>query len=178
MVKTLCDLFLAFFRPSILSYGGGPASIPLMQKEVVDNYHWLTSEQFADALAIGNTLPGPIAPKMGAYIGYNVAGVLGSIIAILATVAPTAVIIVILARFLLLHKDSPRLQSMLRVAKPIVVVLLLQTSIELMTRKTYPNLTAFAVSAVALAAILLLRIHPAIVIAAGLVTGFTFYRWF
>ncbi|MGE5549176.1 MAG: chromate transporter [Bacteroidota bacterium] len=178
MAKTLFDIFLAFFRPSILSYGGGPASIPLMQKEVVDNYRWLTGEQFADALAIGNTLPGPIAPKMGAYIGYNVAGILGAVVAILATVAPTAIIIVILAKYLLLYKNSPRLQGMLRVAKPIVVVLLLQTAIELMTKKTYPNPMAFAVSAVALIAVLLLGIHPAIVIAVGLATGFTFYRWF
>ena len=177
-MKVLYDIFMAFFRPSILSYGGGPASIPLMQQEIVERYKWFTSEQFADALAIGNTLPGPIAPKMGAYIGYNVAGVLGAVTAILATVAPTAIIIVALAKFLLAYKDSPRLQGMLKVAKPIVVVLLLQTAIEMMTKKSYPNWTAYAVSTVALGAVMLLKIHPALVILAGLGMGFVFYGWF
>lgn len=178
MWKTLWDLFLAFFRSSILSYGGGPASIPLMQKEVVNNYHWFTNEQFADALAMGNTLPGPIAPKMGAYVGYNVAGVLGAVVSVVATVVPTAVAIVLIANLLNSFKDSPRMKGMLQVAKPIVVVLLLQSAVELMTKKTYPNLSAFIVSGVAVVAIFLFRIHPAIVILAGLVTGFTFYKLF
>ncbi|MGE5559188.1 MAG: chromate transporter [Bacillota bacterium] len=178
MLMTLWNLFLAFFRPSILSYGGGPASIPLMQEEVVQNFRWFTNEQFADALAIGNALPGPIAPKMAAYVGYNVAGISGAVVAVLATVAPTAIAIVLIAGVLLRFKNNPRLQGMLKVAKPIVVVLLLQTAFELMTKKTYPDWRAYAVSIAALTAVMIVKIHPAIVILAGLVLGFGFYWWF
>ena len=131
MWKSLFDIFIAFFKSSILSYGGGPASIPLMRTEVVDNYKWFTNEQFGDALALSNTLPGPIAPKMAAYVGYNVCGVLGSVIGVAAAVVPTAAAVVVLARVLLSFKDAPRMKSMLMIAKPIVVVLLLQASIEL-----------------------------------------------
>src|SRR5450756_1912916 len=104
MMATLWNVFLAFFRSSILSYGGGPASIPLMKKEVVGNFGWFTNEQFADALAAGNTLPGPIAPKMAAYVGFNVAGVMGAIVGVVAAVVPTAIAVVVLAKLLLVYK--------------------------------------------------------------------------
>lgn len=175
MWKNLLDIFMAFFKSSILSYGGGPASIPLMQREVVNTYKWFTNEQFADALAIGNTLPGPIAPKMAAYIGYNIQGILGAITGVVASVVPTAVAVVILAKVLLLYKESPRIKGMLTIAKPIVVVLLLQSSIELMTKKTYPQLSAYIVSIVAFAAVILLKVNPAIVMLVGLIVGFIFF---
>ncbi len=178
MMSTLWNVFLAFFRSSILSYGGGPASIPLMKKEVVGNFGWFTNEQFADALAAGNTLPGPIAPKMAAYVGFNVAGVMGAVVAVVAAVVPTAIAIVILAKLLLVYKDNPRVKSMLVVAKPIVVVLLLQAAIDLMTKNNFPNIAAYVVSIVAFAAVIFLKVNPAIVMLSGLVIGFSFYKLF
>lgn len=172
MWKDLLNIFLAFFRSSILSYGGGPASIPLMQKEIVDNYKWFTNEQFVDALAIGNALPGPIAPKMAAYVGNHVAGTLGAVIGVAATVVPTALLIVLIANFLLAHKDSTRIKGMLTVAKPMVVVLLIQTVISMLTRSSYPNITAYIVSVVAFVLVMFLKVNPAFVVIGGLAIGF------
>ena len=177
MWKNLWDIFVAFFKASILSYGGGPASIPLMKAEVVTNYKWFSNEEFADALAIGNALPGPIAPKMAAYVGNHVAGVTGAVVGVVATVVPTAVAIILIANLLLTYKDSPRLQGMLRIAKPIVVVLLLQAAIDLMTKSNYPNIASYIVSAVVFAAVILLKVNPAIVMLVGLVGGFVFYKF-
>ena len=174
----LWHLFLAFFRASILSYGGGPASIPLMQSQVVDVYHWFTPEQFADALAMGNTLPGPIAPKMAAYVGYSVARLPGAIVGVAATVVPTAVLIVLLAQLLLTFKNSPRIIGLLKVAKPLVVVLLIQTTWELATNKSFPNAAAYVVSALGLLAVIFLKINPAWVMLTGVTVGFIFYKWF
>lgn len=64
-------IFWAFFLPGILGYGGGPASIPLVEKEVVDRYGWVTENEFSEMLAMGNALPGPIATKMAGYIGFQ-----------------------------------------------------------------------------------------------------------
>lgn len=178
MLKLLLDIFMAFFRASILSYGGGPASIPLMQNEIVKTYHWYTNEQFADLLAMGNTLPGPIAPKIAASVGYQVAGYPGAAVGVIATVVPTAIIIILLAKLLLTYKDAPRVQGLLRVAKPIVVVLLLQAAIELMAKKNYPNLAAFVISITAFVAVVFLKIHPGLVMITGLFLGFTFYKFF
>ena len=72
------QLFLAFFIPNIVGYGGGPAIIPLIENEVVGTYGWMTHQGFAETLALGNALPSPIATKMAGYIGYRVGGVLGA----------------------------------------------------------------------------------------------------
>ena len=170
----LPEIFLAFFRSSILSYGGGPASIPLIRAEVVENYKWFTNEQFGDALALGNTLPGPIAPKMAAYVGYSVGGVAGAVTGIIATVAPTAIIIILLANVLLAFKDAPRMKGMLAIAKPIVVVLLLQAAIELMTKQNFPNIVMYVVAVAAFALVIFLKVNPAIVMLGGLALGLLF----
>jgi len=174
MMKTLLDIFVAFFKSSILSYGGGPASIPLMRVEVVDNYKWFTNEQFGDAIALGNTLPGPIAPKIAAYVGYSIGGAAGAAVGVVATVVPAVLAIILLSRVLTAYKDSPRMQSMLTIAKPIVVVLLLQASVELMTKQNYPNIAMYVVSAVVFLAVILLKVNPAIVMLVGLTIGLAF----
>lgn len=178
MWKTLLDIFIAFFKSSMLSYGGGPASIPLMRAEVVNNYKWFSNDQFADALALGNTLPGPIAPKMAAYVGYQVSGVLGATVGVIAAVVPTAVAIILLAKVMFAYKDSPRVQSMLRIAKPIVVILLLQASIELMTKKNFPGISSYIVSVVAFVLVIFVKVNPAFVMLGGLSIGLIFFKAF
>ncbi len=178
MLKTLLDLFVAFFRSSILSYGGGPASIPLIKAEVVENYRWMSNEQFADALALGNALPGPIAPKMAAYVGHYAAGVWGAVVAIVAAVVPTAIAIILLAKLFFMFKDSERLKGMLKIAKPLVVVMLLQASIDLMTKANYPKVSSYIVSGVAFVLLIVLKINPSFVMLGGLVVGFVFYKVF
>jgi chromate transporter len=80
-------IFLAFFIPGIVGYGGGPASIPLIEHEGVSRYGWMTTSEFSEVLALGNALPGPIATKMAGYIGFEVGGVLGAFTGVFATVA-------------------------------------------------------------------------------------------
>jgi chromate transporter len=117
-------LFLAFFIPGIVGYGGGPPSIPLVEVEVVERYGWLTTEEFADILAMGNALPGPIATKMAGYIGYDVAGPLGAIVALFATVAPSLLAMLLLVGLLYRYKDSPRVKKMTAYIRPTIAVLL------------------------------------------------------
>ena len=61
MIQTWLNLFLTFSKIGVLGYGGGPAMLPLIQEEVVEGHTWMTDEDFIDTLAMGNTLPGPIA---------------------------------------------------------------------------------------------------------------------
>ncbi len=118
------QIFLAFFIPGIVGYGGGPSSIPLIQNEVVNRYHWLTMEQFGQTLALGNALPGPIATKMAGQIGYEVGGLLGSFVALFATVAPSLLAMIFLLGFLYRHKDSPRVKRMTAYIRPTIAVML------------------------------------------------------
>jgi chromate transporter len=118
------DIFIAFSRSSILGYGGGPTTIPLVQKEVVERFKWMDNEEFGDILAIGNTLPGPIATKMAGYIGFRVGGIGGMVNAILATILPTVILMIILLSTLTIFKDLTWVQGMTKAVVPVVAVML------------------------------------------------------
>ncbi|KXG44617.1 chromate transporter [Tepidibacillus decaturensis] len=118
------QIFLALFIPGILGYGGGPSSIPLIENEVVGRYGWFTVSEFSEILALGNALPGPIATKMAGYIGYSQGGILGTIIAELAVVAPSLVLMILLLKLLFKYKDSPRVKRMSQYVRPTIAVLL------------------------------------------------------
>lgn len=118
------EIFLAFFIPGILGYGGGPASIPLVENEVVDRYGWMNVNEFSEVLALGNALPGPIATKMAGYIGYQQGGILGGVVGIFATVAPSLILMILLLGFLYKFKDSPKVKRMTTFIRPTIAVLL------------------------------------------------------
>ncbi|MCC3356197.1 chromate transporter [Bacillus sp. REN16] len=118
------QLFIAFLIPGILGYGGGPASIPLVENEVVHRYHWLSVHDFSEVIAIGNALPGPIATKMAGYIGYQQAGILGAVVATFATVAPSLILMIGLLSILKKFKHSPKVKRMTNYIRPTIAVLL------------------------------------------------------
>jgi chromate transporter len=118
------NLFMAFFRVGMLGYGGGPSSIPLVHKEVVDKYKWMNEEEFGDVLALANTLPGPIATKMAGYIGYRVAGIIGLVNALLASIIPTIILMILLLTSLSAYKDQPWVLGMTKAVVPVVGVML------------------------------------------------------
>lgn len=91
-----------------LDMEAAPPSIPLIEHEVVDNYEWMTVKEFSEMLAMGNALPGPIATKMAGYIGYQQGGILGVIIGVFATVAPSMIMMFALLGLLMKHKPRYR----------------------------------------------------------------------
>ncbi|MFC0211924.1 chromate transporter [Paenibacillus chartarius] len=120
------QLFIGFFLANVFGYGGGPASIPLMYEESVTNYGWLTGTEFTNALALGNSLPGPIATKLAAYVGYDVAGWAGAIAAITATVVPSAVALIFLLKLLYAHRQTPVVKGMTLLVQPVIAIMMLQ----------------------------------------------------
>lgn len=174
MLKTQKEIFIAFFRSGILGFGGGPAAIPLVHKEVVSTFGLMTDEEFSDVLAIGNTLPGPIATKMAGYIGYRVGGVLGLFNALIATILPTAVALILFLTVLREYKDLSFIQGMTNGVVPIVAVMMLLLTWEFL-KKGKASLgwqTGAIILASAFVAIWLLDIHPGIVIAVLLILAF------
>ncbi|GAA0479786.1 chromate resistance efflux protein ChrA [Salinibacillus aidingensis] len=161
-------LFLAFFRVGIFGYGGGPSSIPLVQKEVVEKYKWLDDEEFGNILALGNSLPGPIATKMAGYIGHRVSGIPGMINAVLATIIPTIVLIIILLTFLSSFSNLGWVNGMTEAVVPVVGVMLALLTYGFVKKSHKAN--GWLITIVLLAASLLLiewfSVHPAVLIAA------------
>ncbi|WP_099157126.1 chromate transporter [Virgibacillus ndiopensis] len=118
------DIFLAFFRIAMLGYGGGPGSIPLIHKEVVDKYKWMSDEDFGDILALANTLPGPIATKLAGYVGYRVCGIWGMLNAVMVTILPTIVLMIVLLTSLSSIEDLHWVSGMTAAVIPVVGVML------------------------------------------------------
>lgn len=177
-MKTLWDLFVAMTRANLLGYGGGPSVIPLLKAEVVTNYRWLTDDEFAAALAVGNSLPGPIATKMGAYVGYKVAGVLGALVALAATAVPTALLMLALAAVLMRYQDNPVVAGMIKAVKAVVFALFVQLAVDFF-RFAWPGTAGWvagALAAASLVALLWFNVHQALVVLAAIVVGALFLR--
>ncbi|MBQ6476419.1 MAG: chromate transporter [Clostridia bacterium] len=100
MKNIYLDLFLTFARIGGLTFGGGYAMLPMLQSEVVEKRGWATEDELADYYAIGQCTPGIIAVNTATFIGHKQKGILGGIIATLGVVAPSLVIITIIAAFL------------------------------------------------------------------------------
>ena len=193
----LWQIFALYSRVALFSWGGGPASLALMQREstaamwtppgAAVPVPWVTPAEFADAVAVGNALPGPVAPQVSAYVGYKLAGVPGAIAAAAGTVLPTTLLMLLMVVYFFKIKDSATVQSMLKVVRPVVVGLLLWTAYDMAYNvfgagkhnwggaltlgwdKLLIVLTAFAV-------LTFTRVNPAFVIFAGAVVGGIVYR--
>lgn len=169
----LWELFWGFFVANLLGYGGGPASIPLMQQEIVDHYGWMTNEEFVDMLAVANALPGPIATKIAAFTGYQQAGWIGLLVATTATVAPSAVAIIILLKVLHHFKESFAVKGMTLLVQPVIAVMLiiLTWDFSFVSFDSIGYLQSFFIGAIALLAIKKWNIHPALVIILAFIYG-------
>jgi chromate transporter len=169
-------IFLAFFLPGILGYGGGPASIPLIENEVVDRYEWQTVSEFSETLALGNALPGPIATKMAGFIGYQQGGLLGAAVGLFATIAPSLILMLILLKVLMKYKESPQVKRLSVVVRPVIAVMLGVMTYQFLDNAVlgfgiWHTLLLFILSFVLLEK---MKVHPAYVIAGALLYGGVF----
>jgi len=167
------QLFLAFFIPNIVGYGGGPAIIPLIENEVVGRYGWMSAQGFAETLALGNALPSPIATKMAGYIGYDVAGVPGSLIATFATVAPSLLLMLVALGTLYRYRESVKVKSMSQWVRPVVMTLMAYLTWRFLDEglDTAGILHTAIIGGVAGVLLLATRVHPALVVCFGLGYG-------
>lgn len=99
-MKILGELFLTFMQVGGLTFGSGYAMLPILQREVVEKRGWATDEELTDYFAVGQCTPGIIAVNTATFVGQKQAGVLGGIVATLGIVAPSLVIISVLAGFI------------------------------------------------------------------------------
>lgn len=173
-MSTLWDLAAAWFRIGIFGFGGGPSVLPLMRAECVDRYRWMTEEEFLDALALGNALPGPIAVKLAAYVGQHVAGWAGCAVALLALNVPSIGMMLGLGALYLRFRDAPAMTGAMRGVRPAVVGLLAWTAWSLAP----DGVRDWKGGVLAVAAFLALaaHVHPAIVVAASLAIGVLLLR--
>ncbi|MDO4812120.1 MAG: chromate transporter [Eubacteriales bacterium] len=96
-MKILWEIFITFAKVGVMTFGGGMAMLPMLQREIVENKGWATEEEMADYYAIGQCTPGIIAVNTATFVGNKQKGTLGGIAATLGVVAPSLIIITLLA---------------------------------------------------------------------------------
>lgn len=130
-MKELFELYAAFFRIGLFTFGGGYAMLPMLTKEVVEKYHWATEAELMDYYAIGQCTPGVLAVNTATFVGYKYKGVLGGIIATLGVVTPSIIIITVIASFLKNFADLEIVKHAFNGIRAAVVVLILNAIVKL-----------------------------------------------
>lgn len=174
------QLFLAFFRIGIFGFGGGPTMVPLFHAECVKKYKWVTDEDFSDNLALGNALPGPIATKLAAYIGYRVKGWKGALVANIAVVMPVVLVMIGLLQVIYQWKDAPGVYGMIQAIGPVIAVMTGVLTWEFLSKgwKGASSKSGVSLSlALSLVALIFLDWHPGIVVGIALVISFAYSTW-
>lgn len=130
-MKKLWHLFLTFARVGVMTFGGGYAMIPILEREVVDKKGLATSEELMDYYAVGQCTPGVIAVNTATFIGYKTAGVPGGIAATFGVVFPSLVIITVIAGILTSFADIPAVKSAFAAIRVCVCVLIFNAVLKL-----------------------------------------------
>jgi chromate transporter len=182
----LWKIFWLFTKVAMFSWGGGPASLGLMQREVVAA-GWATPDEFADGVALSNAMPGPTAPQASAFVGYKLAGWPGALMAVVGTVVPATLLMLILVAAFFSIKNNPYLNAAIKGVRPFVVGLLAWTAYQMAVTVFGWNRQNLGVSLlqswdkllIALAAFLILtftNISPVWLVLGTAVIGLVFYR--
>lgn len=118
------ELFWAFFKIGLFTIGGGYASLPLIENEIVGAKAWITIQEYTDIITISQITPGPIAINSATFVGTKVGGFLGAIIATLGVVTPSVIIALILAKMYYKYRNVDTMQGILAGLRPAVVALI------------------------------------------------------
>ncbi len=175
-MKELFMLFFAFAKIGAVTFGGGYAMLPILQRDIVKKYGWATDEELVDYFAIGQCTPGVIAVNTATFIGYKRKGVLGGIFATIGVVFPSIVIISVIAAFITNYADIPAVKYAFCGIRVCVCVLILNAILKL-SRSSLVDKYTYIIFGAVLALSVFLDVSAAyLVIAAGF-AGFLIRRF-
>jgi len=140
-MKLLIELFLTFAKMGVMTFGGGYAMLPILQREVVEKKGWASEEELMDYYAVGQCTPGIIAVNTGTFIGRKQAGVPGAIAATVGVVFPSVVIITLIAALLTNFADIPAVKSAFAAIRVCVCVLIFNSVIRLWKKAVIDKVT-------------------------------------
>ena len=130
-MKVLLDLYTAWFKMGLFTFGGGYAMLPMIQKEAIEKYHWATEDEIMDYYAVGQCTPGVIAVNTATFVGYKIKGVIGGIVATLGVISPSLIIIFLISSLITNFSSVPVVQNALNGIQVAVCVLMLKAIINL-----------------------------------------------
>ena len=167
----LLDLFCTFFRIAALTFGGGDAMLPMLQRELVEKKKWVTEEEILDYFAIGQCTPGVIAVNTATFVGCRKAKAAGGILATLGVIAPSLIIITVIAAVLSNFAEIPAVRNAFAGIRVAVCVLIINSVVKLLKKSVVDKLTGIVFVVVAVCAIVFRNVSPVVFVLAAGVLG-------
>lgn len=171
----LWDLFLTFARIGGLTFGGGYAMLPMLQKEVVETKKWATEEELLDYYAVGQCTPGVIAVNVATFIGQKTRGIIGGIVATFGVVAPSFVIILVLASLINHFAEYTVVAHALAGIRVAVAALIVSAIIKLW-KKGVRDLVGIVIFAAVVLLSLVFDVSPIIIVVVAMLFGILYGR--
>ena len=168
--KSLWELFWVFFKMSPITFGGGYAMIPIIEREIVFRRKWMTMKDVSNTLALAGTAPGAIAVNSSIFIGYKVSGIVGAIVAMIGAILPTFVIVIVLGSLYFYFQDNVYVDSAFKGISGAVVALISYAAIKISKTAIIDKSTAI-LALIMLVAMITLNLHPIFVICLGALLG-------
>ncbi|MFD6211125.1 chromate transporter [Peribacillus sp. NPDC060253] len=166
--KTLFQLFWTFFKMAPVTFGGGFAMIPLIEKEVVEKRKWLTSEEVTDVFALSQSVPGAVAINSATFIGHRIAGMKGAMAAMIGVSLPTFLIVLLLGILYFFIQDNPKIEAAFISIRASIVAIIAFAAIKI-GKTAIVDKSTFIILIVGLPA--LFFVQPVLAILAGAIAG-------
>lgn len=168
--KKLFQIFWTFFKIGPVTFGGGYAMIPLIEREVVEKKKWVKTEDITDVFAIAESIPGAIAINSSTFIGYRIGGIKGAIAALLGVFLPTFLIVVVLSMIFLQIQDNPKIEAAFQAIRASIVALIVYAGY-MIGKTAIIDKTTLIISIGSMAILFFLHIHPVGIILFGILLG-------
>ena len=175
-LKEYWELFWAFAKVGVMTFGGGAAMLPILQREIVEKRQWASEEELVDYYAIGQCTPGIIAVNTATFIGQKRRGISGGIVASLGMVFPSLVIIMLLAGLITNFAELQWVKSAFAGIRACVCVLIFNAVVKLLKKSVVDKSTFVLFLAVLLGGVLL-DVSPVVFVVGAAVAGIVLKGW-
>ncbi len=169
-MNILLDMFLSFAKVGVMTFGGGYAMLPILQREIVDNKGWATEEELMDYFAIGQCTPGIIAVNTATFIGQKHKGIAGGIFATLGVVFPSLIIISLLAGVIEAFSHIVWVQNAFGGVRVCVCVLIFNAVMKLLKKAVIDKFT-FAIFAIVTLGSIFTPLTPVVFVIVAAIAG-------
>ncbi|MFQ5951792.1 MAG: chromate transporter [Candidatus Omnitrophota bacterium] len=167
----IVQLFLSFFRVGLFAVGGAYSFLPLIEREVVEKYHWLAKDEFIEILGAVRILPGAISIKYASYTGYKIAGIPGMIAANLGNLLGPAVLIILALGLYMKYKDLPSVKNAFNMVHLAVFAMIIAVAFKLVDVRQLIQLKSLLVVVISFILFIYTKVHPALIIIGAGILG-------
>jgi chromate transporter len=167
----LVNLFFVFLRIGLFAIGGAYSFLPLIEREVVQRYHWLTREEFLDVGAATQVFPGAISIKYATYTGYKLAGVMGAVLANLGSIVAPMLLVIFASVFYTKYKDYAKVKMALEAVRMAMFAMIIALAFQLIDMRNLIQAKSALIVILSFIIFICTKIHPAIVIILAALIG-------